>query len=384
MTYAAALSQHPSPAEAVGEVVGSVLEQLGPAPDLAVLFLSAGLAGAVEDLAAAVRATLAPGTLLGATASAVIGGGREVEDGPALALWAGHTGPVEPVRIRAVPGDRGFQARGAPAAAERRTLLMLADPFSMATEGFLGHLAIQQPGLTVVGGLASAGRGPGGNRLLLDDHIHRDGAVGVVLSPGVESVPLVSPGCRPVGEPMIVTDVAGSVLMELAGAPALDRLVEASRTIGADDRALFELGPRIGIVIDERRATFGTGDFLIRAVMGGDPERRGILIGDRVEVGTTVQFHVRDAASADDELRRLLAGVVGDAPSGPPQGALVFTCNGRGSAFFGVDDHDAELVADLAGPAVAGMACAGEIGPVGGRSRLHGDTASVLLLHAPP
>ena len=382
MPFAAALSEHPSPVEAIGEVVGSVLDRIGPAPDLAVLFVSPGLAGATEDLAATVRAMLEPTVMLGATASTVIGGGREVEDGPAVSLWAGRVGPMQAVRIQAVATDGGIQVRGVPAVAggEPRTLLLLADPFSLPVDGLLEHVAVAQPDLTVVGGLASAARGPGGNRLVLDGAVHRDGAVGVVLPPDVELAPLVSQGCRPVGEPMIVTEVDGRVLLGLAGVPALDRLVEVSRTIGADDRDLFELGPQIGIVVDEGRITFGTGDFLIRNVMGGDPDRRGILIGDRVEVGTTVQFHVRDAASADEELRSLLAGLGVGAPPGAEQGALIFTCNGRGSPFFGVADHDAELVSDLVGPAVAGMACAGEIGPVGGRSHLHGYTASVLLL----
>lgn len=381
--FAAALSQHPVPAEAAGEVIGEVLEQLGPAPDVAVLFASPGMAGALEDVAATVRATLSPGVLLGATASTVIGGSREVDDGPALALWAATVGDAVPVRLDAVPHLAGVQVRGLPveAAEGRRTLVLLADPFSLPLEGLLGELADDMPGLTVVGGLASAARGPGGNRLVLDGEVHRDGAVGVLLPEGVRATPLVSQGCRPVGDPMIVTAVDGPVLLELAGVPALDRLVEVARTISPDDRFLFEAGPQVGIVLDEGQATFGTGDFLIRNVMGADPDRRGVVVGEHVALGTTVQFHVRDADSADDELRRLLAEAELDGP--PPAGALVFTCNGRGRAFFGEADHDAALVADLTGPAVAGMACAGEIGPVGGRGHMHGYTASILLLPQP-
>jgi small ligand-binding sensory domain FIST len=96
-----------------------------------------------------------------------------------------------------------------------------------------------------------------------------------------------------------------------------------------------------------------------------------------VAVGTTVQFQVRDAAAADEDLRGMLAGVSGDA-------ALVFTCNGRGRRLFGEDDHDARLVADaVPGGAVAGMFCAGEIGPLGGRSFLHGFTAGIVVFHEP-
>jgi small ligand-binding sensory domain FIST len=177
---------------------------------------------------------------------------------------------------------------------------------------------------------------------------------------------------------MIVTEVDGPVLLGLAGQPALDQLLASAASLGDDDRSIFEIGPQVGLVVDEAKATFRTGDFLIRNVTGVDPDRRGVAVGAHVEVGTTVQFHVRDAASADEELRSLMAAVPAPRP-GADRGALLFTCNGRGSAFFGRPDHDAEIVADIVGPAVAGMACAGEIGPIGGRNRLHGYTASVVV-----
>src|SRR3954449_9278499 len=101
MPFASALSEHPVTAIAVGEVTGQVLEQLGAAPDLALLFLTPHHGGALEDAAAAVRAILHPRTLLGCAAVAVTGVGREVEDGPAVTLWAGRLGSVAPVRLGA-------------------------------------------------------------------------------------------------------------------------------------------------------------------------------------------------------------------------------------------------------------------------------------------
>lgn len=382
--FAAALSEHPSPPEAVGEVVGAVLDRLGSAPDLAVLFLSPALAGAADDIARAVRTLLQPGTLLGAAASSVVGGGREVEDGPGIALWAARTGPVLPVRITAEATGGGVRILGVPQAAGEdgpRTMVLLADPFSLPLDALLTTMADDLPDLTVVGGMASSARGPGGNRLVLDGEVHRDGAVGVLLPPGTEAVPVVSQGCRPVGDPMIVTEVDGPLLLGLAGQPALDQLLGSAASLGEGDRSIFELGPQVGVVVDETKATFRTGDFLIRNVTGVDPDRRGVAIGAQVEVGTTVQFHVRDAASADDELRALVAVLPPPRPTAD-RGALLFTCNGRGSAFFGEPDHDAAIVSDVVGPAVAGMACAGEVGPIGGRNRLHAYTAALLVLDA--
>jgi small ligand-binding sensory domain FIST len=379
MTFAAALSEHPETTDATGEVVGAVLERLGGVtPDLAVVFASAAHAGSLADVAAAVRGFLSPATLLGVTASSIIAGEREVEDAPSLALWAGAfrtDAPLVPVRLDTVRTDEGLAVVGLPAEAADggRTLVLVPDPFTFPAEEFLVHAGHAVPTLRVVGGLASAGNRPGVNRLLLDDVEYTDGAVGVLLPPGVDVETVVSQGCRPIGDPMIVTRAEGNVLHELAGRPALERLAELVQSLPPDDRELAARGIHLGRVIDERKPSFERGDFVIRNVLGGDREAASIAVGDVVEVGSTVQFQVRDAASADEDLRALLAGR-------RASGALVFTCNGRGSHLFGHAGHDAELVSAVAGAdGTAGMFCAGELGPIGGRSFLHGFTASVVL-----
>jgi small ligand-binding sensory domain FIST len=270
----------------------------------------------------------------------------------------------------------GWALTGLPADAESdtaRVLLLLADPFSIPSDGVLDRLRAKAPGVQVVGGMASTGRAPGGNRLVLDDAVYDDGAVGVLLDPAIVSGTVVSQGCRPVGQAYVVTRSTDNVIHDLAGVPALDRLREIVSGLPPGDRELVQEGLHVGQVIDEQQDTFGRGDFLIRNVMGADPEEGDIAIGAVAEVGSTVQFQVRDAESADEDLRHLLAGQRG-------QAALVFTCNGRGSNLFGEPDHDARLVHEQVGRgAVAGMFCAGELGPVGGRNFVHGFTASVVL-----
>lgn len=374
MPFAAALSQHPVAADAVGEVLGGIVEQGGVEPDLVVVFASAAHVEFMGEISAAVRTVLRPGTLLGASASAVLGGPHEAEEVPALSVWAAWTEPVQPLRLTVRPVEGAVAIEGVPADLPiGATILLLADPFSFPADGLLRQLHDVRPDLQLVGGLASAATAPGGNALVLDGQVHRDGAVGVVLPREHLVGPVVSQGCRPVGEPMVVTAADRNYLIELAGRPALERLTDLIAALPPDDRLLLEQGIHVGVVIDESRVDFGRGDFLVRAVLGADKERGVVAIGDEVPVGTTIQFHVRDAESADEDLHDLLTDVRGD-------GALVFTCNGRGTRLFGVDDHDASTVVDHLGTdAVAGMACAGELGPVGGRSFLHGFTASVLV-----
>jgi small ligand-binding sensory domain FIST len=372
--FAAALSEHPVASHAVGEAVGQVLETVGPAPDLAVLVVSAGHVGALDDVAGVVREVLQPTTLLGAAAGMVLGGTREVEGDPAIAIWAGRTGEVTPFHVPPAAGPDAGPDAGllATSAGPDDVVLLVADPFSFHAEQVLADVAASAPGARVVGGLASAARGPGGSRLVLDTAIHTGGAVGVILSAAQVGATVVSQGCRPVGEPMVVTRAERSVVYELAGRPALERLMETADALPPDDRDLLARGVQVGIVIDEHRSTFDRGDFLIRNVLGADRSVGAIAVGDEVEVGATVQFQVRDGSTAEDDLRALLA-------PHEARASLVFTCNGRGTHLFGLPDRDATIVQEsLDRPATLGMSCAGELGPVGGRNHLHGFTASVL------
>ena len=368
--FAAALSEHPVTAMAVGEVVGQVLESLGGTPDLALLFVTPPHAGAIEDAAAAVRSTLHPRTLLGCTAESVVGGAREVEAEPAVVLWAGQVGEVAPLHLDVAQTPDGMAVVGWP---ERtpdgaRGVLLLGDPFTFPADAFIEHVD-----LPVVGGMASGARGPGGNRLVLDGRVHTTGAVGAVLGPGVRLGTVVSQGCRPLGRAFVVTRAERNMIYELAGRPALDRVQELYQEADEDDRRLLQQGIHVGRVIDEHKPDFQRGDFLVRNVLGADKESGAIAVGDVVDVGSTVQFHVRDAATADEDLRSLLAGECAEA-------ALLFTCNGRGTRLFGTPDHDAEVVSDaLGGVPLSGFFAAGELGPVGGRNFLHGFTASLAL-----
>lgn len=380
MPFAAAISQHPVTALAVGEVAGEVLDHIGPGADLALLFVSPHHAGALEDAAAAIRTLLEPATLLGCAAVAVAGRGTEVEAGPALSLWAGRlSAGVAPVRLEGPAGVGELVLDGWPERLpfDPEVLILLGDPYSFLAEEALIRLARAWPSMKVIGGMASAARQPGGSRLALDGHIYSSGAVAAVLGPGSGFTPLVSQGCRPVGDPLVVTGAERNVILELAGRAPLERLEHLARTsFTEDDVRLVNQGAlHIGVVVDEHKDRFGPGDFLVRNVLGADRENGAIAVTDAIPVGAIVQFHVRDAAAADDELRRLLR-----AHEGAVDGALLFTCNGRGMRLFGQPDHDAGILDELTGGApAAGFFAAGELGPIGPRNALHSFTASIAL-----
>jgi len=375
--YAAALSLHPTPVEAVGEVAGEILERFdGTRPDMLVCFASPHHVGAFDDVVGGLRKLVEPEVMIGCTAVGVAGGGIEVEEGPGLAVLAASfgAGRVDGVVLEARETDDGMSIVGWPDSVPARgTLLMLADPFSFPVGDFLALCNAQLPELTVVGGLASAGMRPETNRLVIDDQVVRGGAVALLCSDDVPVRPVVSQGCRPIGDPFTVTRAERNLVYELAGMPAMARLQDLVQSASDGERALMREGLHVGLVVDEHKLDFARGDFLVRNVLGADQRSGALAIGELVDVGTTVQFQVRDADAADDDLRALLNGVHGDA-------ALLFTCNGRGTHLFPDANHDAGTIEELLGTLpLAGAFCAGEIGPVGGRNFLHGFTASVLV-----
>jgi small ligand-binding sensory domain FIST len=389
--FGSAISEHPVTAIATGEVTGAVLEAVGENPSLALVFVTPAHGGALEDVVRTVDQILRPEVLLGAVATSVVGPGREVERGAGLSLWAGSDLSVCGVSLRspAAPDNPSDTAtrflsrppgiRGWPTAAEMpfepTGLLLIADPFSFPIEDFLSWLDEHHAGMPVVGAMASAARMAGGNSLALGTSLQHSGAVGVLLGDDVVMEPLVSQGSRPFGHPLVVTKSERNVIYELGGKPALERLVTYARSDLTEDEleALSQGGLQIGRVIDEHRERFSRGDFLIRNVLATDRQSGAVVVGDVVPIGVTVQFHLRDARTADEDLSERLGGLSADA-------ALLFTCTGRGTRLFGGPDHDAEAIVEHLGPIpTAGCFAAGEIGPVAGRNFLHGFTASLAL-----
>jgi small ligand-binding sensory domain FIST len=350
----------------------------GERPDLVVCFASSHHVGAFEDMAAGLVRLLEPEAFAGVTAGAIAGTGREIEEQPAFSVFAASFGGghARAFTLEAIESPDGMEIVGWPdELPDNGTLLLVADPFTFPVADFLRLCNDQVPGLTVVGGLASASAGAGGNRLACNGEVRTHGAVGVLLDDSVSVRTVVSQGCRPIGQPFTVTKSERNLVVELAGQSAISRLQEVAAAVPEEERALLRHGLHVGVVVDEHRVDFDRGDFLVRNLLGADERTGGLAVGEFVEVGQTIQFHVRDARAADEDLKVMLRHVHGEA-----DGALLFTCNGRGTHLFGTPDHDAGVIEERLGPVpLAGAFCAGEIGPVGGRNFLHGFTASLVV-----
>ena len=360
------LALHDDLLVAAEEAVAAALAPLGGVrPDLACVFVTGGSAQHSEMALAYASDLIDAGTSIGCCADGVMAAGKGIEGESGVSVWVAvlPNVSVRGFHLEVLRTSESIAVLGMPVRADDDVVgVLLADPWSFPVDGFIAHSDVALAGLPLVGGLASGATAAGGSRLLIDGRVVDRGAVGVVLGGDLSVHTLVSQGCRPIGMPMTVTQSEGDTVAELAGRPAYQQAKDAISVLSPDEQLAAVRGLALGIAVDEYKDDHEQGDFLVRSLLTADPRSGALSVGEHVPVGTTVLGAFRRTVGLDG-----LAG------------ALVFSCNSRGTTMFPSPDHDVTAVrGGLGVDNVAGFFAAGEIGPVGGRNHVHGFTATVL------
>jgi small ligand-binding sensory domain FIST len=369
------------------QAIRALVEQISIGePDLLVMFLSTYHSHAAEYIVRELRQALQPGLLIGCTAEGVIDPGREIEDQPAISLVAARLpeASLTPFVLQSDPTEwhnllleEDNFYRAVPAPADTRLMLMLADPFTTPMEDALQAFNLYYPGIPIVGGMASGSLRPHGNTVFVNDRVYHEGAVGAAISGAVDVDIIVSQGCRPIWRPFKVVKAHQNVIHNLEDRAPLAWLQDLIPELSDEDRALLQNGLFVGRAVKAGQESLGRGDFVIRGVMGIDQESGAIAIGDSIMDGETIQFHLRDAVTAQEDLEMML---IPQMFRETPSGALLFTCNGRGTRLYDRPNGDITIIQqNVSNAPLAGFFCAGEIGPIGGANFLHGHTATLVL-----
>ncbi len=388
MRFASSISSASDAEEAVEALKTGIETHFTPGmADLALLFATAHFEDELPEVVEQVSASFPNAILLGCTAQGTIGCNKELERGPSMSLLVGTLPEVaiRPFHIGQSQLESAvtlfdWERIVGVSPESKPTFIAFGDPFRVNIPQFVEQINCMFPGAPLLGGVASAARAPDQNRLVAAGEIYRDGIVGVALTGRLVVDTVVSQGCRPIGWPLVITKGRQNLIEELGGRPALEQLYNVRVSLSEQDERLARKRLLIGRVIDEHKETFSRGDFLIHDIIGVDKKSGAVAITAHARVGATVQFHVRDAATADEDLRETLAPFqVKDV-----RGAMLFGCNGRGTRMWPKPGHDAGVLCELFGEVpMAGFFCGGEFGPVGGNNYIHGFTASIALFGEP-
>ncbi|MBM3941953.1 MAG: hypothetical protein FJ316_03325 [SAR202 cluster bacterium] len=392
MQWASALSEATPLEQAITESAGKVRQSLGhSSADLAALFISHHYRAEFGAVPALVRQHLGPALIIGCSGGGIIGNGQEVEQRPAVSITAASMPGVNLSAFH-LAGDslpdldappQSWEELVKASSSQDPHFVLLADPFSFPVQNLLLGLDYAFPKAAKIGGLASGGQQPGENALFLGDQVHRSGAIGVAMHGNITVDTVVAQGCRPIGKPMRITSCRRNLLQELDGEPPLAVLRELFQRLNQRDQELMRHSLFLGVVMTEFLDQPKQGDFLIRNVVGMDARSGVIAIGEMLKEGQLVQFHLRDAQTSADDLTAVLDRFVGDHRENQPQGALLFSCLGRGQYLYGRANHDTEIFQGKLGTVpLGGFFCNGEIGPVGGTTFLHGYTSSFGIFRA--
>lgn len=398
MHWANAISTRASLEAAIAEVTDA-LESRIERPDLGLVFISAAFASELSRLLPLLQEKLAIPNLVGCSGGGVVGmqgqAPVEIEREAALSLTLASLPDVEihtfHVSQQALPDldsppESWIDLVGV-APRDNPQFILIADSMSAGVNDLLQGLDFAYPQSPKVGGLASLDSFSRGGSLFINRNRYEDGCIGLALSGNVALDTIVAQGCRPIGAPYWVAEAERNVLLKLEeadgdveGSP-LDILQNLLETLNDAERQLAQHSLFIGIAQDSFKSSLEPGDFLIRNLLGVDPKTGAIAVGDRLRVGQRVQFHLRDAASAAEDLENLLTHYQ---QSTTPAGALMFACVGRGKGLYQEPNFDSRLFSRyLKQVPLSGFFCNGEIGPIGGATFLHGYTSVFGICRQP-
>jgi small ligand-binding sensory domain FIST len=370
--------------KAVSAAAEEARAECGGQPTCGFLFLSPSWMPQVTEVLDLVRLHGRVPLLVGSVGAGLIGRRQEVEGsaGMSLLLVSIPETKLTPVlisneQIEESTGPAYWQMETGLGPDEVDSWIILANPFSPNLEGWLAQWNVAFPDAPSIGGLSSGSPESGESSLLFDGQAV-DAAVLALALKGGKLRTIVSQGCKPVGEPFTITQAEENLVYALGSRPAYQVLSETFNNLSDDEKERARGNLFAGLAASEYVADLKRGDFLVRNLLGADPQTGAVAIGARARTGQTLQYQLRDKITAHADLLELakINGLKGCKPFA----SLVFSCNGRGQRFFGIPNHDASTLAEIFGPVPsAGFFCNGEIGPIGNASYLHGYTASVAL-----
>ncbi len=368
----------------VAEAAFELKAATGGSALLAFAFVTPDYLPHVEEFTEIVRVDGHVTDLAGATGVGLTQDGEEDEEEPGfslLALGAPQAGfQIVPLRQSMVEESAGPDFwRKRCGVANPASWITLVNPFVFDAEAWLTEWNAAWPGVPSVGGLA------GGSENGEDAGVFFNGrlvdALAVSMT-GLRVLPVVSQGCRPIGEPLTVTRADSNVVYSLGARPAYEALESAFEGLSDGEKATAKGNLFAGLAGTEYVEDFKPGDFLIRNILGADPSSGAVVIGGFPRVGQTLQYQLRDKTSADTEWRAILRHAATESGRAP-LASLLFACSGRGAHLFGSKGHDAGLLEEILGEhSSAGFFCSGEIGPLGDRNFIHTYSASCALFFA--
>lgn len=383
MHWVSAHSTHEDFELAWAQVRGEINQTLDGDVSFLMVFVSAHPRSVWPNVARYVAASYPHAQFFGGTTRGTISSAHAFEEEPSIVVMAASFSAESNVEVVYLPAENG-ETRHHVAAVDWTDVqgaMIIADPFSGDAEEIVRMLDEVAPQTPTIGGLLCGGSSSGDHALWDRSGMHEEGALLVLLRGKLRLAPVVAAGAMPIGEPYIVMKQRGNLVDMLdSGEPVavITSIVQREQR----ERAIQWEELVIGLDANDDDLSMSPPEYLMRGIIGVDPERGSIAVDASLRPYQTVRFHVRDAPAARQALREHLSETREAKSTQTLHAAIVFNSEARDSSFFGSAHADARAIARLCAPAAcAGIFCSEEIGPSTDKTVLHQFSTTIGLVY---
>jgi len=373
------LSTHKDTRQAGGEAAATALTRSGSdTADLALVFATTEHGANYGLLLRTVQETARATHVVGCSAGGVLTSDGEIERAPGVAVltvradtFAAERFFVPQLRGRGRETGKEVAARVRPHLGADNLLIVLPDTYNFNPDAFFAGLSESAPDVPVVGGGASEDGTVGETFQLCGDTVSNNAVCGVLLSGHFRHTVGITQSCQPIGPAHTVTKSLRNLILELDGRPAFEVFAEIVPQPLREDLHRAAAFVFVGLPVDAERRHLARGEYVVRNLVGFDPQQGIVAVSDEVRQGQKMVFTLRDGNHSRDDLKLTLeAQTQAWAGQGPSFG-LYFNCASRGRGLYGFPDLDTSYIKQYLGDIpVIGFFTGCEIGPIQQRSSL--------------
>ncbi len=356
--------------------------------DAALVFFTADHAKDHRELIEPICRATGTDRIAGASAAGILTGAGEVEGGHGVAVlvlasdkMAAQPFLFQPLRERDREIGGQIARLAAPSAMQNSLLALFPDTYNGQPQRLL-HAIHQSGGFVPVVG---AGATEDGTRQatyqLCGDSLVTNGVAGMVLSGSFHASIDITQGCQPISAPMTITSAEGNLIYEIDNRPAVEVFARLLKGPLAEDirRALMVLF--VGLPADANENSVAPGKYVVRNIIGLDPEKGILGVAEEVREGQAMIFTCRDGERAREDLNQMLARQAEHLHGKEPAFGLYFNCCARGASLYGIAGIDSAYIRQALGDfPLIGMFGGYELAPLGGANRLFAYTGVLALI----
>ena len=374
---------------AVEEAASQALGQAGIArADLAMIFFTADHAAHSRELAAALIRSAGTDCVMGASGAGVLTGDGEIEGGSGIAVlaWSAPEIVARPFIFEPLKGNEEnlgttFGDFLAKTQDQSSLMILLPDTYNGNPQPLLDAMAAKAGFHPVVGAGSSENGAVGATFQLCGDKVTSNSLAGAYISGEFKVHVDITQGCQPITEPMVITKAERNLIHEIDGRPALEVFARLLKGPLAEDlrRALMVLF--VGLPADRQENSVAPGKYLVRNIIGLDPEKGIVGVAEGVSEGEALIFTMRDGQRAREDLNQMLRRQAEKLQGRKPGFGIYFNCCARGGSLYGIPGIDSAYIRQALGDfPLIGLFGGYELAPLGRANHLFAYTGVLALI----